>query len=351
MIRYKKMHQLIASSRGCGIKCGITGMFLAVALLSVVGFNGAAAAQTVLKAGHILPANSDQGRASEFFASRVRELTKGEIAIQVFPDGQLGKSDPAQLESVISGAQDFFVSSIEWYQSWDDRFGIMTTPFIFRDRTHFQRFLQSDLFKDMSASLEKAGMKFVSTNFGWMRQQDRGVLAKRPVRTPADLAGMKFRMFQAEMPIKSWSGLGANIIVMPFSDVYAALATGTVEGLTGPIGALYATKLTEQAKYFTPVREYFQCVVPVISMRTWRKLTPEQRTALMQASNEAAPVFVEASAKERDDYTQRAIKENGLQILEVPLEPWHEKMKGILAGFETSGILPKGLAQKVREIQ
>jgi TRAP-type transport system periplasmic protein len=327
------------------------GLFLVTALLAAATFMGQATAKMVLKAGHVLSATSDQGLAIAHFAKRVSELTKGEIEIQVFPDGQLGKSDPAQLESVISGAQDFFVSSIEWYQSWDDRFGIMTTPFVFRDRTHFQHFLRSDLFKDMSESIEKAGMKFLSTDFGWMRMQDRGVLAKRPVRTPADLAGMKFRMFQSEMPIKSWAGLGANIVVMPFSDVYTALATGTVEGLTGPIGALYATKLTEQAKYFTPVREYFQCVVPVISMRTWRRLSPAHQTALMQASNESASFFVEASTKERDDFTQRAMKENGLEILEVPLGPWHEKMKSVLSEFEASGVLPKGLAQQVQAIQ
>ena len=129
------------------------------------------------------------------------------------------------------------------------------------------------------------------------------------------------------------------------------LATGTVEGLTGPIGALYATKLTERAKYFTPVREYFQSVVPVISMRTWNRLTSEQQQALMQASDESADVFVAASAKERDDFTAKAKAENGLEIIEVPLEPWHEKMKTVLQQFEKDGLLPAGLADQVKAIQ
>jgi hypothetical protein len=71
----------------------------------------------------------------------------------------------------------------------------------------------------------------------------------------------------------------------------------------------------------------------------------------MKASDESAPVFVAASTKERDDFTKRAIAEHGLSIIDVPLEPWHEKMKGVLADFERSGLLPKGLADQVRAIR
>ncbi|MDP6120206.1 MAG: hypothetical protein QF450_02165, partial [Rhodospirillales bacterium] len=84
------------------------GIFAIALALAMVG--GSVQAKIVLKAGHVLTAQSDQGKGADFLAKRVKELTNGEIEIQVFPDGQLGKSDPDQLESLISGAQDIFIT-------------------------------------------------------------------------------------------------------------------------------------------------------------------------------------------------------------------------------------------------
>lgn len=120
------------------------------AVLAALAWTTPAMSQIVLKAGHVTQATSDQGRAAEAFAKRVGELTNGETEVQVFHDGQLGKSDPHQLENVISGAQGFFITGMEWYKAWDDRFGILSTPFVFRDRAHLQKFLRSDVFADMS---------------------------------------------------------------------------------------------------------------------------------------------------------------------------------------------------------
>ena len=164
----------------------------------------------VLKAGHVVPAPTDRGRAANAFAIRVAELTNGEFEVQVFPDGQLGKSDPDQLENVISGAQGFFITGMEWYKAWDDRFGILSTPFVFRDRAHLTKFLPSELFADMTRTLAERGLRFVPKNFNWIRQGDRRILARKPIFTPADLEGLKLRMFQSEMPIKSWTALGVT---------------------------------------------------------------------------------------------------------------------------------------------
>ena len=81
-----------------------------------------------LKAGHILPPTSDQGQAIEFFAKRVKELTNGEIEIQVFHAGELGKSIPSQLENLVSGAQDLFIDTFDYFKAWDPRFGVVNTP-------------------------------------------------------------------------------------------------------------------------------------------------------------------------------------------------------------------------------
>ena len=322
---------------------------LVVATLLVAA--GPGHAKMVLKAGHVVQATTDQGRAADAFAARVAELTNGEIEVQVFPDGQLGKSDPDQLENVISGAQGFFITGMEWYKAWDDRFGILSTPFVFRDRAHLTAFLQSDLFADMAKTLAERGLRFVPKNFNWIRQGDRGILARKPIFTPADLEGLKLRMFQSEMPIKSWTALGASLHVMPWADVYTAFATGQVDAVTAAFTFPYKAKHVEYAKYFTNLKEYFQPIAPVIGISTWNRLTPEQQNALQQAAEDAGEEFVRVSSALVQESKSGGMNDYGVSFIEVPLEPWHDKMAPVLEQFEADGILPKGLVEQVKAIE
>ena len=151
----------------------------------------------------------------------------------------------------MSGAQDLFIDTFDYFKAWDPRFGVVNTPFVFRDREHFKKFLASDLFADMVGSLEKRGVVFLGKgNYNWLRAGDRGLLTRTPIMKPEDLKGYKLRMFQAEAPIKAWAAFGANIQVIPWPDTYTALATGTVDGLTTVLSASYLTKQTEGGALF-----------------------------------------------------------------------------------------------------
>jgi len=311
-----------------------------------------AVAQTKLRAGHILPATSDQGQASEFFAQRVKALSDGAIEVQVFHAGELGKSMPVQLENVVSGAQDFLIDTFDYFKAWDERFGVVNTPFVFRDRDHFQKFLKSPLFAEMVATLEKRGVVFLGkSNYNWLRASDRGVLARKPIFVPDDLKGLKMRMFQAEAPIKAWAALGANVQVIPWPDTYTALVTGTVDGLTTVVSASYLTKQTEAVRYFTNVQEYFQIVAPIVSERTWKRLSPAQQQLLDKAAIEAGERYLEISREERDTMEHKARLEHGVVIIQPAIKPWQDAARSLHAKFEAENVLPKGLIAQVQAIQ
>src|SRR4051812_33207315 len=305
-----------------------------------------------LRAGHILPNTSDQGQAIEYFAKRIKEQTNGEIEIQVFHAGELGKSIPSQLENLVSGAQDLFIDTFDYFKAWDARFGVVNTPFVFRNRDHFKKFLTSDLFADMVGSLEKRGVIFLGKgNYNWLRAGDRGLITRTPIMKPEDLKGYKLRMFQAEAPIKAWAAFGANIQVIPWPDVYTAVATGTVDGLTGVLSTSYLVKHTEVARYFTNVAEYFQIVAPIVSKRTWDKLTPAQRQIFEATAREAGEKYLEISAGERDTFDRKAQDDHGVTIIIPPAKPWLDVAKTVFERFENENILPKGLVAQVQGIK
>lgn len=326
----------------------LAGAALATLLLSTA----APEAAMRLKAGHILPPTSDQGQAIEWFAKRIKEKSKGEIDIQVFHSGELGKSIPSQLENLVSGAQDLFIDTFDYFKAWDPRFGVVNTPFVFRDRDHFKKFLASDLFDDMVGSLEKRGVVFLGKrNYNWLRSGDRGLITKTPINKPEDLKGYKLRMFQAEAPIKAWAAFGANIQVIPWPDVYTALATGTVDGLTGVLSTSYLVKHTEVARYFTNVAEYYQIVAPIVSKRTWDKLSADQKKMFEETTKEAGEEYLKFSAAEVATYDAKAKSDHGVTIINPDRKPWLDVAKTVFTRFEQENILPKGLLGKVEEIK
>ena len=302
-----------------------------------------------LKAGSVLPPDSDQGQALEYFGKRVKELTKGEIEVQAFHSGELGPP-PTQYENTIAGAQDLVVDTLDYFKAYDNRFGVINTPFVFRSREHFAKYLNSKAFAQIAETVEKRGLVFLG-NYNWMRQQDRGILSRKPVFKPEDLQGMKMRMFQAEMPIQAWSAMGANIQVMSWSDVYTGLATGAVDSLTTVVSASYLNKHTEILKYFTNVQEYYQIVLPVLSKRTWDKLNDGQKKALTQAANEAGDEYRRLSKLKDDEDTKKAQDEMGLNIILPSMPAWLKKGDEVHAMLEAKGILPKGIVADAKAIK
>jgi TRAP-type transport system periplasmic protein len=320
-----------------------------VLLLSVlIGFMPAEAVMK-MKAGSVLPPGSDQGQALEFFGKRVKELTKGEIEIQAFHSQELGPP-PTQYKNTIAGAQDLVVDTLDYFKSYDDRFGVINTPFVFRDRDHFSKYLNSKAFAEIAETVEKRGLVFLG-NYNWMRQQDRGILSRKPINTVEDLQGVKMRMFQAEMPIQAWTGMGANVQVYSWGDTYTAIATGAVDSLTTVVSASYLTKHTELLKYFTNVKEYYQIILPVISKKTWDKLNSQQKAIMIQATNEAGKEYMRISAQDDAVHVRKAKEEHGLTIINPPLEPWFKKAEAVHAKLEASGVLPKGVVEAAKSIK
>ena len=311
-----------------------------------------AQAKMKLKMGHLQPAISEQGPAITHMAKRIGELTNGEIEVQVFHAAELGKSVPVQFENLVSGAQDFFIETMDYFKQWDERFGVVNTPFVFRDRDHFRAFLASDIFADIVKNIEKQGVVFIgSPNYNWMRQSYRGILSKKPIFKPADLKGVKMRMFQAEMPIKAWGSFGNSIQVIPWADVYTSLATGVVDSLTTPLLNAYEMKFVEHAKYFTELREYYQIFAPMISKRTWDKLNAQQRKAVEQAAFEGGEIYTATSIKQSVSKQVKAQNEYGVSVILPPLGPWQKHMAKVHAEFEANGDLPKGLIAKIQALK
>lgn len=293
-----------------------------------------------------------------FFAQRVEELTDGELEVEIFWSTQLGGARE-MVQGIAVGSIDMQMDVIELLVTFEPRIGVLSLPLVFRNRDHFAKFLGSDVFAEMLDGLEakgivfpdRAGLQDPELAANWVRPYDRGLVSTRPIFTPDDLDGFKLRMYESEIPVKSWEALGASVQIVPWPDVYTSLATGVVDGLTGTITDNYEWKHFENAKYWTNVHEYFQMMHPWMSKITWDSLTPDQQDAIDQAAREASFEFARLMQVANDNAAREAQEKAGVSIILPPIGPWIEKMGPTHASFEERGLVPAGIVGRIQAIE
>lgn len=293
-----------------------------------------------------------------FFAKRVGELSNGELEVEIFWSSQLGGARE-MVQGVAAGSIDMQMDVIELLVTLEPNIGALSLPLVFRDRDHFAKFLGSDVFGEMLDTLaskgvvfpDRDGLKDPAIAKNWVRPYDRGLVSNKPVFTPDDLKGFKLRMYESEIPIKSWEALGASVQVVPWPDVYTSLATGLVDGLTGTVTDNYEMKHFERAAYWTNVHEYFQMMHPWMSKMTWDSLTDSQRKAIDDAAREASAEFGRLMADANRKSMEKAQADYGVSIIIPPIGPWIDKMKPAHADFEARGLIKQGLVARMQGVQ
>jgi len=320
----------------------LTRVAIGVAIAAGIAFGTSASAKEVLKVNVLLTESSALGQAVKHIVARTSELTKGEVEIQPFFAGGLGKNIPVVMQALAAGDMDGFIESGNYFGSIDKRFNVLDAPYAFRSRTQFRNFLDSTEFQDMAAKVEEFGIKIVnSDSMNYFRAEDRAVLTNTPVFTPEDLGKLKIRQYQAEMPIRGLQALGANVQVVAWGDVYTALSTGVVDGLETVLSQSITNKHVEAAKYHTILSLYFQTAYVMISDKKWDALADEQRAAISTAVREGGDIYSNLSAGLRDSAVENGRRNHGVSVIQPPLAPFQDLMVSAHADWIAAGLLPE----------
>jgi TRAP-type C4-dicarboxylate transport system substrate-binding protein len=322
----------------------------ALALWSLAASGPADAQSVVLRLGHVDGPTTHSGVGAEAFAAEVAKLSNGDMKVEVLHSGKLGNIGE-EIKNTMVGAQDLHLLYPEFLTNLVDESKILSAPYLFRDLPHLQAYMKSDLFKPALQKIQASGAIILDPEWTWWIKDPRGVIAVRPIKTPADLNGLKLRIWESKTAIATWKGLGANTIVVPRPEMYLALKQGIVEGGPETIGIAYEQKSAEVVKFWTRTDEYYQIINIMMNERKYNSLTPAQRNILHQAAANAAKAFTAESERGYQEKKAKAVAEYGVTILEPDLTPWRDKAKPVLADLEAEGVIPKGLAEKAAALK
>jgi tripartite ATP-independent transporter DctP family solute receptor len=276
------------------------------------------------------------------FAQRVKERSKGQIELTVVTGDQLGAQKKVN-EMIKGGAR--LMSATDYGQLGQilPDLGLIAGPYMFASEDDAKRLFASTVFKDMEKRLEAQGLKLVMADglFGV-----RHLLANKPVRTPADIAGLTLRVPPAPVMLETFSALGARPTALPWGEVYNALQTGVVDAAEANYSSLAGAKLYEARKVISNTAHMRMYLTFAMNAGIFNKM-PKDLQAILLEEGRRAGQEITAMSTVADAQFAEDMKKQGVQIVtDVDVKAFAAKARPAIAKVPgvTPGIYEKALA-------
>ena len=272
-----------------------------------------AGAQTIIKFSHVVAADTPKGKASEFFAKRAGELTKGKVKVEVYPNSALYK-DGEEMSSLQMGSVQMLAPSLAKFGPLGVKeFEAFDFPFMFDDTAELHKITQGPVGAAMLAKLEPKGIK----GLAYWDNGFKSFSANTPLKNVADYKGKKFRIQSSKVLEEEIRSVGGIPQVMAFSEVYQALQTGVVDGTDNPHSNLFTQKMHEVQKHMIITDHNYLGYAVIVNKKFWDGLPADVRGQLNQAMNEAT-VYANKIAQEENDHALEGVRKSGKTAIYVP---------------------------------
>ncbi|TXT50589.1 MAG: TRAP dicarboxylate transporter subunit DctP [Spirochaetes bacterium] len=261
---------------------------IALAFVLVALVPGLVFAQTVLKLAHLNPQQPfDVASAAmaAVFKSEVEANSNGQIKVDLFPNGVLGKEAETMVQ-VKSGVVQSFISSSGGMAQFYPLIDVTNMPFAFSSYNVGYKVYDGEFGQELASDIEKkAGFKVLG--FGESGGFFAITNAKKPLKSPADMKGIKLRTMALPLHQAIVKALGASPTTVAWAEVYTSLQTGVVDGQMNPISIITMAKFQEVQKYITLTNHLYAPYVWVMNPRFYSGLSAELQKVVDDAARTA----------------------------------------------------------------
>jgi tripartite ATP-independent transporter DctP family solute receptor len=240
------------------------------------------------------------------------------VDVRVFAASQLGQTrEVIEAMRLGSGAAGTTGGPAE-YASFVRRLGVLGLPFMWKSYDHAIAVLHGPVGKELEADMEKAGFKVLAWSVSWGYRNV--VTAKKEVKAPGDLKGLKIRTIPTKVFVAAINAMGANATPMNFGEIYTSLQSGVLDGYEHTAATTISFKFNEVACCIALTRHLMDPTFLVFSLAEWKKLTPAEQQALQKAATDAG-VLVRNMAPQREGEALAEVKKLGMKVNEIDLVP------------------------------
>jgi tripartite ATP-independent transporter DctP family solute receptor len=276
-----------------------------------------ALAQTVLKIGHGHSEAHSFHLAMQKFGDVLEQKAPGAFKVTLFPQARLGSEREMQ-EQLTTGTLELTITGV--LGIFEPKITLLELPFLFRDRAHVQKGQQSEAVQKITASLPAKGVRLI----GFVENGFRNITNNtRPITKPEDVKGLKIRTPENPAQIETFKALGAAPTPMPFSELYAALRQGVVDGQENPLQNINDGKFFEVQKHLAMTGHIYNSAYIIISEAFYQSLKPEHRKAIEEAAADAGRWQFDFITK-KDAELLDTLKRAGMQVTEADQEAFRK---------------------------
>jgi len=311
---------------------------LAAAALLAVPFSQFAYAQDIkprlIRFGYGLNEQSNQGRAVNFFAEQVAKNSGGKMKIRAIAAAALGPDTQMQ-QALVGGAQEMMVGSTATLVGITKEMALWDTPFLFNTAKEADTILDGPIGQKVLDKLQEKGL--VGLVY-WENGFRNLTNSKRPITKLEDLDGVKLRVMQNEVYLDSFKLMGANAIPLPFSELFSALETKTVDGQENPYNTILSSKFYEVQKYLSVTNHVYSPWILLVSKKWWDQLSKDEQKVLADAAK-ASRDFERQDTRAEAAKAVADLKAKGMIVNELPAQEinrMREKLTRVNASIGTN---------------
>ena len=290
------------------MKTLLTTLLISVSIL----ISGPARADMKIRLALVTKPGSAQNIVADKFKALVEERSGKKMTVKIFHSGALG-NETEILQQIQMGTIEMGVITVGPFDTFDPIVRVINYPFLFKDNAQADYILDGPLGGEILKSLETSGFKGLCFSENGFRNLTN---SKRPVKTPADIKGLKIRVMSSALHKAIWQALGANPTPMPWP-IYTELEQGVIDGQENPLWVLEVYKFYEIQDYLTLTRHVYSPHIDVAGLAWWKKLSPANREMLQGAMKDAAK-FQRKSNRDKNAQRLALMKAKGMKVVENP---------------------------------
>jgi tripartite ATP-independent transporter DctP family solute receptor len=267
------------TSRRCAMKRIVMAAVAVVFLLSGVGVFA-----EVWRLADDQPKDYPTVKADQYFAKLVKERTGGKYDIKVYYGGQLG-SETQTIQQTISGVIQINRVNAAPLASFVGDLSVLSLPYIFTGSDQEWNVLYGAVGEKLLSSMKQDGLMGLT----YYDSGQRSFFTRHtPIRTPADLSGLKIRVQKAPVFVNMVKDMSGSPVPMAYGDVYSALQSGVIDGAENNIPSYYTQSFYQVAGYYSFDGHSRVPEILFMNEAAWNKLSPEEQNVFKQAAHEAS---------------------------------------------------------------
>jgi tripartite ATP-independent transporter DctP family solute receptor len=269
-------------------------------------------------------------QALRYMGRLIEEKTDGRLQIRVFHSRQLGE-EKETIEQTRAGAIDLNRTNVALIGTFVPATNVLAMPFLFRSIEHLQKVLDGPIGEEILNSFDSYG--FVGLTF-----YDSGARSiynsVRPIRSIADIKGLRIRVQQSALMSDMIRALGAEPIELPYGQVRTGLATKLIDGAENNWPSFVTTDHYRYASFYTLSEHTMSPEVLVMSWKAWASLSPEDRVIFREASQQSSR-FMRERWRDLEEKSRQQAEGAGVTIVtdfdrkpfEAAMTPIYEKIR------------------------